>query len=85
MIIPRSGDIIKHIKFRDTAILIKKVFRLPHKIKITGQYINQGFAKTWPLGVKAKLSISIENLKDWAICMEPDLKCIRQAKWRSLN
>lgn len=81
----RGGDIIKHPKFMDVAFIVYKSHGPygPNKImEITGEWMNQGFLKSWNLGVPQKLKLTFEQLNEWQICLEPTLPCIRYAKWK---
>jgi len=85
MIIPRSGDFIKHARSMDLAIKIEKTFGLGHKWKIKGDWWNQAFNTSWPLGIRARVAIKTEDLQNWLVCANPAAVCIRNEKWIKLG
>ena len=77
--------IIKHNKFLDIAIEIDKpILKMAHKWRIRGKWVNQGFVETYDIGIRCNIDIKTQDLKDWLICNEPNLICIRYADWRKL-
>lgn len=81
----RAGNIIKHPEFMDVAFNVHKV-RGPYgpnqKYELSGEWINQGFVKSFPLGVRQKLTLTFEQLKVWQICLEPLSECLRYERWK---
>lgn len=54
--------------------------------KITGYWLNMGFQETYPIFIngqpaKQSFEVSVEEFKNWKLCQEPELKCIRNARW----
>lgn len=85
MYIPKKFDIIKHKRFSDIALAVEKVYDFDHKWKVKGDWINQGFVDTYPLGIKAKIVIPAEKLSEWLICKNPNAQCIRYEEWKPLT
>lgn len=42
-------------------------------------FINLGFVKSWMIGKSQVLDI--KDLNEWEICLTPNEKCLRYAKW----
>lgn len=85
MLIPRSGDFIKHRASMDVAIRIDKVYRFDHKWKIKGTWYNQAFVETYCMGYPVRFELPTRHLGNWLLCMKPNAKCIRDVEWRPLK
>ena len=88
MIIPRINDIIKHERFMDLAFLVQKpaIISKTGKLKLRGLWVNQGFVETQIIDHNRKrLTIMPDDIDKWLVCLDPHLKCVRDAKWRKLK
>lgn len=85
MLIPRTGDFIKHKASMDVAIRVDKVYRFDNKWKIKGIFYNQAYVKTFSMGMPIRLELPIKYLSNWLLCMEPTAECIRDVEWRPLK
>lgn len=77
----RPGDIIKHTRSLDVCYLVTDVSGDIANCHI----LNQGFTKTYSVDQKCSIDIKDINTRDWLICKEPKLICIRDAKWEPLD
>lgn len=86
----KSGDIIKHIRALDIAILLtedpvlqKGNGLLENHYIIKGLWMNQGFDSSYMVNPKedyGKVSTEISE-NEWLICENPKAKCVRYEKW----
>lgn len=80
-----SNKFIKHKQFKDVCFQVEKVFELPHKLKIKGNWINQGFTNSWILIQRKNIIILKEDYKDWEYCLNSnDHSCLRYCDWKSI-
>lgn len=73
--------IIRHKRSLDVCFKLIKVY--PAWKKYKGYWINMGFVSSWPIEARTH-TLKIDNIHDWEKCLEPELKCLRYAKWRQL-
>lgn len=88
----RSGDIIKHEKFMDVAVLLTTD---PMSLKdggyhIKGLWMNQAFTSSFiidPIRQFGKVNIKIkeDRVSRWSICENPEAKCVRYEKWSPIS
>lgn len=85
----QPGDIIKHEKYVDTAIFVTGVGVLEvgaTSIQIIGEYMNQGFTRSWFLGHGAHVEIKVEDLPRWYLCTdEKKDPSLRKCDWIPLG
>lgn len=77
------GSFIKHKKYRDVCCLIVKSFYVENRYKLKIQFWNQGFEKSWNLGITQNIEISNEDKKNW-LWTNDQIVCLRNANWISL-
>jgi len=69
----------------DVAFEVTKV-RGPYgpngRVNVTGQWVNQGYVQSWPLGIRQTLKLTAAQLAGWQICLDPQLPCLRNARWK---
>jgi hypothetical protein len=81
----KPGQIIKHQYFRDVACLINQILDFHNDTYVLAvTYVNQGTERSYMM-VKETLKIEMRDLKEWQLCLNPDLKCIRNSEWRTLS
>lgn len=84
----KAGDIIKHERFSDVALLITCVGHLCHNAKqldIAGSWVNQGFTKSYFIGESDSFSIPIEKLSEWSYAVNGYVGAkLRECAWLPL-
>ena len=80
----RTGDIIKHKKWKDIAFEIDSVKWLDSGVEVTSEYINLGYTTSWHLGVGVHSHV-ITQPESWDIMLTSEDKCKRYNKWKTLN
>lgn len=81
----RAGDIIKHIKALDVCFLVSRIqgpYGSDEKVQITGDWINLGFVNSYMIGERTKIKTTINQLRDWQVCLTPSVPCLRYADWK---
>lgn len=68
---------IKHPKFKDVCFEVQNTLFGAY---FEGYWWNMGFAKSWRLPVE-KVTLAINDLNEWHICMNPILPCLRYESW----
>ena len=87
-----QGDIIKHERFMDVAILLT-ADPMPLKeggLEIKGLWMNQAFVSSFVIDPimefgKARIKIKPGDVGKWFRCENPDTKCVRYEKWERLK
>lgn len=69
--------IIRHKSFKDICFEVTSV----SLTQVTGCWLNMGYVKSWALPVQAE-TISLTNPQDWEECLDPNVKCLRYARWK---
>lgn len=79
----KAGDVIKHIRTMDVAYLVTDVTHTGLK----GLVINQGYVKSFVIGVHANWSLSFKDAdpKDWSMAVTPTAICLRNAEWKQID
>jgi hypothetical protein len=81
-----TGDIIKHEKFMDVALLIMRIKEVDGHLKFRAMWINQGQNKSWFLPAPIQeFSIDLNDLHLWSKCMNNNAKCVRHEKWEPIT
>lgn len=60
-----------------------KPINMQDAYKIIGTWINMGFTSSFPIQNET-ITITSDSLKEWEFCADPDVKCLRDAKWIKL-
>lgn len=85
----RPGDVIKHEKFMDVAVLVYSVGVLEvgaTSIQIYGTWMNQGYVRSWVIGDSTDFSIKVEDLSKWYLCVDEQKdQCLRKCDWIPLG
>lgn len=85
----RPGDIIKHEKFMDVAVNVSFVGCLEvgaTSILVAGEWMNQGFEKSWNIGKMTLFDIPVDKLTEWYLCVNPEAdECLRKCEWTVLG
>lgn len=85
----KKGMIIKHDKFMDVAFDVHQVlgpFGSNQYLKIKGEWINQGFVKSYYIGERQVIKVASKNVKHWSLCLDPnDHACLRNCYWSRLK
>jgi len=81
----RTGNIIKHKNFMDVAIIVNTCDKYGSYYMISGEFINQGFDETYPMGQYKTFKIETNKLSDWSVCTQPSTQCIRYSNWKELK
>lgn len=77
--------IIKHKDCLDIAFrLTKDIIIRPNKVILQGRWVNMAFVESFDIDDEDDIMV-FDGLTDWFVCLEPNKKCIRYAKWKSLN
>ena len=80
-----AGDILKHEKFMDVAILVMKAKIADGKLNLRAMWVNQGQNKSWFLPVPTQeIVIDINDLHLWSRCTNNNSKCVRHEKWEPI-
>jgi len=80
-----TGEIIKHIKYRDVAFYVVKARYFGTTIKIKGHWINLGFDQCWTIQ-RANIVINrVLEKNNWLIATEPAAYTLRYIKWDKLK
>jgi hypothetical protein len=79
------GRCIKHNRNMDVCYVITKAFNTGKKHVLKAFVVNQGYVESYPLDVNIKLTIKLEDLKDWHYCKDVNAKCLRYAEWAQLK
>ncbi len=82
----KIGDIIKHEKFMDVAVVIASD-PMPLKaggICVKGLWMNQAFVNSYIMSKTVYLKIKEEDLTKWSKCLDPTAKCIRYETWEKI-
>jgi hypothetical protein len=85
MIDLKQGDIIKHVRNRDVAFRVGCSTAPSDEsnfYKIQGQWINLCFEESFRIGILQGLKIPESEMNNWLLCVNPELKCLRQSEWR---
>ncbi len=81
----KPNQIIKHIRAMDVCFLVDKV-RGPYgpnqRVELTGEWINMGFEKSFLIGERQKIKMTLAKSLEWQICMDPAVECLRYAEWK---
>lgn len=59
-----SGMYIKHVKFMDVCVEVKKVYDYGHGLKISGVWWNLGQKTSYRIGYKCKFNIGKNTIDD---------------------
>ena len=82
------GDFIKYEQNKNVALYVTGVDCLEvggSSIHVMGIWYNQGFEKSWSIGVSAEFTISERKLKNWLLCVDPQKDpCLRKCEWTPL-
>ena len=82
----KSGDIIRHVRFLDVSVAVHDVKMEDAAITIEGEWVNQGFSKSYYLNMDVVLTITWDELKHWEKCADPhNYICLRNSPWLSLR
>ena len=81
----RESNIIKHREFKDVAIKVLSVTVNSSGYTIHGTWVNLGQVNSYPLHIETDLVIMKDDERDWAICLEPKLDFLRNAKWEIIT
>jgi len=83
------GNYIRHVRAMDVCFRVLTVGQLEYgatDVYVFGMWYNQGFTKSWSMGVTQGIYIKIADLKDWEICVDDDLDaCLRKCPWAKLG
>lgn len=69
--------IIRHKRFLDVCFEVSD----EGSNGVTGWWINMGYTKSWYI---ERALIQIDNVRDWEKCLDPHIRCLRNARWKSL-
>lgn len=74
---------LKHKRHMDVAIkLTKALTKNARRYYVTGKYVNMGFVETFELGVPVSITVPVENIENWEICINPRQPSIRKSTWK---
>lgn len=78
------GKVIKHKRNMDVAFEVLTCEEDGELLILFVDTLNQGYRKTWKIGVQLDMILNKQDLKDWLYCTEPEAQCIRYVEWRTL-
>lgn len=76
--------IIKHKNFLDVAFLVTDGLWTRDGVQFKGEWLNQGFVSSWPLGIRGSFNVPVSELINWQRCVNPNANCLRYEKWVQL-
>lgn len=82
----RPGDFLKHHAFVDVATKVYSVGCLEvgakTEIQVHFVWYNQGFEKSWCINEYGFVSIQVNKLHEWQLCVDPAKDpCLRKCDW----
>ena len=69
----------------DVAYYILKCYDTGHKLKLSANIINMAYVRTYALNINCKIVINKQDISQWHLCMDDNVKCIRYAEWKKLK
>lgn len=93
----KPGSFIKHERFIDVCIYVKKAYDYGHGMEIKAVWWNMGFTKSYCIGYRQRLNIAKNKtylskqrrtaIQDWEFLATRDqlFDCLRHAPWQEVK